>query len=175
VSFAAESGELQRQLYQLAMSTSSCVACRLSPSQKRRLVELVRQYNASGVTLAIGDGANDVSMIQGAHVGVGIRGKEGNAAVLASDVVISKFRFLVPLLFCHGRRAYRRMAAFLLYMLYKHIAIATGDMIWASQSSFRGDVGYPEWLNSAYAGAITPSATFQMRLPFAVLSSTARG
>merc|ERR1712151_1248482 len=106
------------------MKSSSCVCCRLSPMQKRELVELVRQQNSRAITLAIGDGANDVPMIQGAHVGIGIRGKEGNGAVLASDVAISRFRFLVPLLFCHGRRAYRRMAVFLLYVLYKHIAIA---------------------------------------------------
>jgi len=138
-------------LYELAISSKACVCCRLSPQQKRRLVELVKDQNKLGITLAIGDGANDVSMIQGAHVGVGVRGKEGNQAVQASDIAISQFRFLVPLLFCHGRRAYRRVALFLCYYIYKHVVIAVGDMIWAHQYRFGGAIGFPEWLSSFYS------------------------
>eukprot|EP00931_Biecheleriopsis_adriatica_P116278 TRINITY_DN91944_c0_g1_i1.p1 TRINITY_DN91944_c0_g1~~TRINITY_DN91944_c0_g1_i1.p1 ORF type:complete len:1091 (-),score=194.42 TRINITY_DN91944_c0_g1_i1:2-3274(-) len=141
-------------LYELAMKSKACVCCRLSPEQKRKLVELVKAENRDGITLAIGDGANDVPMIQGAHVGIGIRGKEGNQAVQASDVAISQFRFLVPLLFCHGRRAYRRVATFLCYMFYKHTTLAVGDVFWAHQISFRAQIAYPEWLNSAYAALI---------------------
>jgi len=144
-------------LYELAISSSSCVCCRLSPQQKRKLVELVRRFNVRGITLAIGDGANDVSMLQGAHVGIGIRGKEGNQAVQASDVAISQFRFLVPLLLCHGRRAYRRVAVLLCFMLYKHIVLAMGDIIWAHQCSrrFSGQNAYPEWMGSAFPALIT--------------------
>lgn len=141
-------------LYELAISTKSCVCCRLSPQQKRRLVELVKEQNKRGITLAIGDGANDVSMIQGAHVGIGIRGKEGNQAVQASDVAISQFRFLVPLLLCHGRRAYRRVATFVCYMLYRHITLVVGEMVWAHQITFAADIAYPEWLGSAFPTAI---------------------
>ena len=75
--------------YELAMSSSSCVCTRFSPSQKRRLVDEVRKQGRS-ITLAIGDGANDVPMILGAHVGIGIRGKEGSQAVQASDIAISQ-------------------------------------------------------------------------------------
>jgi len=96
-------------------------------------------------------------MIQGAHVGIGIRGKEGNQAVQASDVAISQFRFLVPLLLCHGRRAYRRVSVFLCYVLYKHIVLAMGDVIWAHQCSrrFSGQIAYPEWMSSAFPALIT--------------------
>jgi len=144
-------------LYELAMRSKACVCCRLSPQQKRRLVELVKVQNIRGITLAIGDGANDVSMLQGAHVGIGIRGKEGNQAVQASDVAISQFRFLVPLLLCHGRRAYRRVAVFLCYVLYKHIVLAMGDVIWAHQCSrrFSGQIAYPEWMSSAFPAVIS--------------------
>jgi magnesium-transporting ATPase (P-type) len=90
-------------------------------------------------------------MIQGAHIGVGVRGKEGNQAVQASDIAVSQFRFLVPLLLCHGRRAYRRVALFLCYYIYKHIVLATADVIWAHQFRFRGEIGYPEWLSSSYS------------------------
>merc|ERR1719326_563242 len=101
------------------MKSSSCVCCRLSPMQKRKLVELVREQNAQAITLSIGDGANDVPMIQGAHIGVGIRGKEGSASVQACDVAISQFSFLGSLVFCHGRKAYRRIATFLCFFIYK--------------------------------------------------------
>jgi len=144
-------------LYTLAMASRACVCCRLSPQQKRKLVELIKAHNKRGITLAIGDGANDVSMLQGAHVGIGIHGKEGNQAVQASDVAISQFRFLVPLLLCHGRRAYRRVSVFLCYILYKHIVLAMGDMIWAHQCStrFSGQIAYPEWMSSAFPALIT--------------------
>mmetsp|Transcript_5642 Transcript_5642/g.10028 ORF Transcript_5642/g.10028 Transcript_5642/m.10028 type:complete len:337 (-) Transcript_5642:217-1227(-) len=136
------------------MSSSCCVCCRLSPQQKRRLVELVKDMNRTGITLAIGDGANDVPMIQGAHVGIGIRGKEGNQAVQASDVALSQFRFLVPLLYCHGRRAYRRVATFICYMFYKHTTLAVGDIFYAHQVGFVPQIAYAEWLNSAFASVI---------------------
>eukprot|EP00929_Paragymnodinium_shiwhaense_P111733 TRINITY_DN80020_c0_g1_i1.p1 TRINITY_DN80020_c0_g1~~TRINITY_DN80020_c0_g1_i1.p1 ORF type:complete len:1103 (+),score=174.22 TRINITY_DN80020_c0_g1_i1:137-3445(+) len=138
-------------LYELAVASRACVCCRLSPQQKRQLVELVKEHNKRGITLAIGDGANDVSMLQGAHVGIGVRGKEGNQAVQASDIAISQFRFLVPLLLCHGRRAYRRVATFLCYFVYKHVALAVGDVVWMHQYSFRGHIAYPEYLSSIYA------------------------
>jgi phospholipid-translocating ATPase len=143
--------EAKEQLYELAIGSKACVCCRLSPQQKRKLVELVKEQNKQGITLAIGDGANDVSMIQGAHIGIGVRGKEGNQAVQASDIAISQFRFLGPLLFCHGRRAYRRVALFLCYYIYKHVVLVIGDMIWAHQFKFRGEIAYPEWLSSAYS------------------------
>lgn len=153
--FALASPECRTQLYVMAAETKACVCCRLSPQQKRKLVELVKEQNATSITLAIGDGANDVSMIQGAHIGIGVRGKEGNQAVQASDIAVSQFRFLVPLLLCHGRRAYRRIALFLCYYIYKHIVLATADVIWAHQFNFRAEIGYPEWLSSAYSVAFT--------------------
>jgi len=150
VKFVLQQDQGRVLLYNLAMASKACVCCRLSPMQKQKLVQLVKEQNLRGITLAIGDGANDVPMIQGAHVGVGVRGKEGNQAVQASDVAISQFRFLVPLLICHGRRAYRRVAVFLCYYLYKHIALVTGDILWAHQNKFYGEIGYSEWLTTAF-------------------------
>merc|ERR1719375_3117436 len=100
--------------------------------QKRELVELVREENPKAITLSIGDGANDVPMIQGAHVGIGIRGKEGGAAVQASDFAISQFRFLEILLFCHGRKSYRRDATFIQYIMYKSVALGWPYLIHAA-------------------------------------------
>lgn len=153
--YVTDDEEAQELLFQLGLASKVCVCCRLAPQQKRRLVELVRERDKSRITLAIGDGANDVPMIQGAHVGIGVRGKEGNQSVQASDVALSQFRFLVPLLLCHGRRAYRRVAVFLCYYVYKHVVLAVGDMCWAHQSNFAGQIAYPEWIASCYAGLFT--------------------
>ena len=74
-------------------------------------------------TLAIGDGANDVSMITAAHIGVGISGLEGQQAARAADYAIGEFRMLKNLLFCHGREAYRRKTYLIMYMIYKNILL----------------------------------------------------
>lgn len=83
------------------------LCCRVSPKQKALVVRLVRD-NLDSLTLAIGDGANDVSMIQAADVGVGISGEEGMQAVNASDYSIAQFRFLKRLLLVHGHWSYAR-------------------------------------------------------------------
>ena len=86
---------------------------RVSPLQKALVVKLVKK-NTSSILLAIGDGANDVSMIQAAHVGVGISGVEGLQAARASDVAISQFRFLKKLLLVHGAWSYQRLSKLIL-------------------------------------------------------------
>jgi len=150
VKFALESLEACVLLYQLGIASRACLCCRLSPMQKRKLVELVRQANPTTVTLAIGDGANDVPMIDGAHLGVGIRGKEGMQAVQSSDIAISQFRFLRPLLLCHGRKAYRRVSYFINFYLYKNVMLAVADFLWVFQGSFSGNIAFPEWLSAGY-------------------------
>lgn len=147
---AHETTEGRCGLYLASLECSVCVCCRLSPQQKQWLIELVKESNPQAITLAIGDGANDVPMISAAHVGIGVRGKEGAQAVQASDVAISQFRFLVPTLLCHGRQNYRRVATFLCYYIYKHVALAMGDAIWAHQSGFTAKNAYPEQLMSVY-------------------------
>ena len=88
--FILETPDAADQLFRLGLQSRACVCSRLSPSQKRKLIELVRVRSPQTITLAIGDGANDVPMILGAHVGIGIRGKEGSQAVQASDIAISQ-------------------------------------------------------------------------------------
>jgi phospholipid-translocating ATPase len=140
----------QQLIVELGLQSRSCVCCRLSPKQKRSLVELVVARSKGTVALSIGDGANDVPMLEGAHIGIGIRGKEGAQAVQVADVAISQFRFLVPLLFCHGRRSYWRSALFLNYYLYKSLALAMCDLIWMHQNDFAGGIAFPEWLSVNY-------------------------
>ncbi|KAG7400025.1 hypothetical protein PHYBOEH_007093 [Phytophthora boehmeriae] len=114
--------QLRSLLYQVTRRCATAViCCRVSPKQKAEIVEFIREFEAESVTLAIGDGANDVAMIQAAHVGVGISGQEGAQAVNASDYGLAQFRFLQRLLFVHGRWAYRRVAKLMSYMLYKNV------------------------------------------------------
>ncbi|GMF10161.1 unnamed protein product [Phytophthora lilii] len=114
--------QLRGLFYQVTRRCASAVVCcRVSPKQKAEIVEFVRAFEPDSVTLAIGDGANDVAMIQSAHIGVGISGQEGAQAVNASDYALAQFRFLQRLLFVHGRWAYRRVAKLMSYMLYKNV------------------------------------------------------
>lgn len=142
--------EARQRLFQLGQRSKACVCCRMSPSQKLMVVQLVRSASPSTITLSVGDGANDVPMIEGAHVGVAIRGKEGAQAVQASDIAISQFRFVVPLMLCHGRRAYRRVAVFLCFFLYKNIVLVMGDIVWMHQCVYCGDIAFPEYLTIGF-------------------------
>ena len=94
-------------LLRLAMECEGVICCRVSPKQKALVVKLVKD-GIDTITLAIGDGANDVSMIQAADVGVGISGEEGLQAVNSSDYAIAQFRFLTRLLLVHGHWSYAR-------------------------------------------------------------------
>ena len=96
----------------------------MSPKQKSQVVRLVKDNMKDKITLAIGDGANDVAMIEAAHVGIGIEGLEGKQAVMASDVSIGQFRFLNRLLLLHGGWSYRRISTLILYCFYKNITVA---------------------------------------------------
>ncbi|XP_038884727.1 phospholipid-transporting ATPase 1 [Benincasa hispida] len=111
--------KLEEQLFQLSCNCSVVLCCRVAPLQKAGIVALVKR-RTSDMTLAIGDGANDVSMIQKADVGVGISGLEGRQAVMASDFAMGQFRFLVPLLLVHGHWNYQRMGYMILYNFYRN-------------------------------------------------------
>lgn len=107
----------------LALRCSSVVVCRASPLQKSLVVSLVKAHT-SDVTLAIGDGANDVSMIETADIGVGITGREGGQASRAADYSISEFQFLKRLLVVHGRYSYLRLSKLILISIYKNFVLA---------------------------------------------------
>lgn len=111
---------LDMEFLELAKACQVVVCCRVSPVQKASVVGLVREQ-LQVMTLAIGDGANDVSMIQVADIGVGISGQEGMQAVQASDFAIGRFRFLARLLLVHGHWCYDRIAKVILYFFYKNM------------------------------------------------------
>ena len=121
-----EDEAMTEQLLTLGRMCKAVVACRVSPNQKRQIVSMVRNgVKPAPMTLAIGDGANDVPMIMEAHVGVGISGNEGLQAVRSADYAIAQFRYLKRLLLVHGRNNYIRVARLILYIFYKNFVNVT--------------------------------------------------
>ena len=121
----------------LAVITSMCqtvIACRLSPVQKSQLVRLMKEWGNQ--TAAIGDGGNDISMIQEAHVGFGIIGYEGKAASEAADFAFTKFKHLQRVLLVHGHWYYTRLAFLVQYSFYKNVACFTCQNLFAFLSNF---------------------------------------
>ncbi|ORY91437.1 hypothetical protein BCR43DRAFT_479794 [Syncephalastrum racemosum] len=133
--------ELKRSLLQLALMCKSVVCCRVSPLQKALVVEMVRQ-GQDVVTLAIGDGANDVSMIQAANIGVGITGQEGVQASMAADYAIAQFRFLQKLLLVQGHWNYHRISEMILNFFYKNTMWVLPSLWYQIYSRFSGNLFY---------------------------------
>jgi len=119
---------LRQKFLLLCKECKSVLCCRVSPAQKAAVVAMVKN-GLRVLTLSIGDGANDVAMIQEAHVGVGIAGEEGRQAVMSSDYAIGQFRFLTRLLLVHGRWSYRRLAETIANFFYKNI-VWTFALFW---------------------------------------------
>jgi phospholipid-transporting ATPase len=149
LSFALDS-TVEKDFLNLALSCKSVICCRVSPLQKAEVVTLVRTNVKDSITLAIGDGANDVSMIQAAHIGVGISGREGLQATLASDYAISQFRFLAKLLLVHGAWNYRRLANVILYSFYKNICLYMIEFWFAFLNGFSGQPLFERWTIGLY-------------------------
>jgi phospholipid-translocating ATPase len=108
--------------YDLVTAVDSVICCRASPAQKAALVTHVKERVPGSMTLAIGDGSNDIGMIQASHVGVGISGREGLQAARIADYSIAQFRFLLRLLLVHGRWNYGRTAKYILATFWKEMA-----------------------------------------------------
>ncbi|KAJ3021203.1 UNVERIFIED_CONTAM: hypothetical protein HDU68_009759, partial [Siphonaria sp. JEL0065] len=135
---------------ELACLCKAVVCCRVSPLQKALVVSLVKNNVEGAITLAIGDGANDVGMIQAAHVGVGISGMEGLQAARSADVSIAQFRFLQKLLLVHGGWAYDRLSKLVLYCFYKNITLYLIQFWFAFDNGFSGQTLFESWIQSCY-------------------------
>uniref|UniRef100_A0A8C5N4Y1 Phospholipid-transporting ATPase n=1 Tax=Leptobrachium leishanense TaxID=445787 RepID=A0A8C5N4Y1_9ANUR len=133
----------------LALSCKAVICCRVSPLQKSEVVEMVKKQ-VKVITLAIGDGANDVSMIQTAHVGVGISGNEGLQAANSSDYSIAQFKYLKNLLLVHGAWNYNRVAKCILYCFYKNIVLYIIEIWFAFMNGFSGQILFERWCIGFY-------------------------
>ena len=130
--------EFLKTFVETAIEVDVVLACRVSPKQKADIVNMVKKRFPQKVTLSIGDGANDVNMILQAHVGVGIFGKEGQQAARSADYAIGQFKFLKPLLFIHGREAYRRNSFLMAYTFYKNVLYVVPQYYFGFNSAFSG-------------------------------------
>ncbi|EEH49268.1 aminophospholipid-translocating P4-type ATPase DRS2 [Paracoccidioides brasiliensis Pb18] len=153
--------DMEKLFLDLAVMCKAVICCRVSPLQKALVVKLVKRH-LKALLLAIGDGANDVSMIQAAHVGVGISGVEGLQAARSADVSIAQFRFLRKLLLVHGAWSYQRISKVILYSFYKNIALYMTQFWYSFQNSFSGQVIYESWTLSFYNVFFTVLPPFAM-------------
>jgi phospholipid-transporting ATPase len=149
LSYALED-DIKMIFLELAILCKAVICCRVSPLQKALVVKLVKKNVIGSVTLAIGDGANDVSMIQAAHVGVGISGLEGLQAARSADFAIAQFRFLRKLLLVHGSWSYSRMSKVVLYSYYKNIVLYLIQLWFSFSNGFSGQTLFETWTSSAY-------------------------
>ncbi|KAL6969722.1 putative phospholipid-transporting ATPase 9 [Sarracenia purpurea var. burkii] len=141
--------DMKTSFLELAVGCASVICCRSSPKQKALVTRLVK-YGTGKTTLAIGDGANDVGMLQEADIGVGISGVEGMQAVMSSDIAIAQFRFLERLLLVHGHWCYRRISSMICYFFYKNVTFGSTIFLYEAHASFSGKPAYNDWLLSLY-------------------------
>ncbi|KAK9457038.1 hypothetical protein V1511DRAFT_496032 [Dipodascopsis uninucleata] len=158
LTFALEK-ELEKDFLDLAVMCKAVICCRVSPLQKALVVKLVKRHLKS-ILLAIGDGANDVSMIQAAHVGVGISGMEGMQAARSADVSIGQFKYLRKLLLVHGAWSYQRLSKVILYSFYKNITLYMTQFWYAFSNVFSGQVIYESWSITFYNVFFTVAPPF---------------
>uniref|UniRef100_A0A336MCV4 Phospholipid-transporting ATPase n=1 Tax=Culicoides sonorensis TaxID=179676 RepID=A0A336MCV4_CULSO len=159
----ALSCDLRREFLEICITCKVVICCRVSPMQKAEVVDLVTTHTKA-VTLAIGDGANDVAMIQKAHVGVGISGVEGLQAACASDYSIAQFRYLKRLLLVHGAWNYSRMCKLILYSFYKNICLYVIELWFAIYSGWSGQILFERWTIGLYNVFFTALPPFAMGL-----------
>ncbi|KAL8038924.1 hypothetical protein ABFS82_10G003000 [Erythranthe guttata] len=150
--------DLESELFDLATSCRVVLCCRVAPLQKAGIVDLIKG-RTDEMTLAIGDGANDVSMIQMADVGVGICGQEGRQAVMASDFAMGQFRFLKRLLLVHGHWNYQRIGYLVLYNFYRNAVFVLMLFWYILCTAFSTTSALTDWSSVFYSVIYTSVPT----------------
>ncbi|KAL9021766.1 MAG: hypothetical protein Q9185_001000 [Variospora sp. 1 TL-2023] len=147
----------------VAVLLPAVIACRCSPTQKADVAYLIRQFTKKRVA-CIGDGGNDVSMIQAADVGVGIVGKEGRQASLAADFSITSFHHLTKLLVWHGRNSYKRSAKLAQFIIHRGLIISVCQTMYSIAAHYEPNALYRDWLLVGYATVYTMAPVFSLVL-----------
>jgi len=164
------------EFVELACLAPAIIICRCSPTQKAQIVKLLRQYKGFDQQqriCAIGDGGNDVSMIQEAHCGIGIVGKEGQQASLAGDFSITQFSFIGQLLMVHGRDSYKRSASLSQFIIHRGLIISVMQAIFSSVFYFSSVSLYQGFLMVGYTTIYTMLPVFSLVLDKDVKSDVA--
>ncbi|KAI0396800.1 phospholipid-translocating P-type ATPase [Xylariaceae sp. FL0594] len=159
-----DDGVLRAMFFELAALIDSVICCRASPSQKATLVKGVRDANPFCVTLAIGDGANDIAMIQASHVGIGISGREGLQAARVADYSIAQFRFLQRLLLVHGHWLYIRTSKYILCTFWKEWVFYLAQAQYQRLNGYSGTSLYQSWSLTTYNAIFTSLPIFFLGL-----------
>ena len=149
------------------MQMPSVICCRCSPQQKRTLTHGVQQNKRKGensAVLGIGDGGNDVGMIQAADVGVGIVGKEGKQAALAADFSILKFKNVQTLLLWHGRLSYKRSALLSSFIIHRGFIISIIQLIFSCVFFYVSIPAFNSYLSLGFATFFTFWPVFSLIL-----------
>lgn len=141
----SESFDISRIFLEIAKDAVAVICCRVSPLQKSLVVKMMKNYDKKAVTLAIGDGGNDVSMIMEAHIGIGIYGEEGMRAVQSSDYAIGEFKILRQLLLYHGRLNLIRNSEMVLYFFYKNFVFTIIHFFYGFYNNFSGQTIIDDW------------------------------
>jgi len=139
----------QHLFIRIVSQCKSALCCRCTPKQKAAIVRLV-ETSQNKRSCAVGDGVNDVAMIQAANIGVGIMGREGSQAARASDYAVPRFKHLVRLLAVHGRYSYIRNSDYLHTSFYKNNALVFIQLLFNFYTGFTGGVMYDSWTITMY-------------------------
>ena len=134
----------------IAYYANAVICCRVSPAQKSQIVQKMKEFDSNSVTMAVGDGGNDVSMIMEANIGVGIFGEEGMSAVQASDFSIGEFQILKRLLFYHGRNNLYRISKMILYFFYKNFVFTMTQYYFSFLCLASGQTIIDDWYITGY-------------------------
>ncbi|KAG5336793.1 ATP9B ATPase, partial [Acromyrmex heyeri] len=153
----------EQEFLELACGSPAVVCCRCSPTQKAEVVSLIQRHTGKR-TAAVGDGGNDVSMIQAADAGIGLEGLEGRQASLAADFSISQFSHLANLLLVHGRRSYKRSAALSQFVIHRGLIISTMQAVFSAVFYLSSVALYQGFLMVGYATIYTMFPVFSLVL-----------
>ena len=154
---------LRDEFFTVVKPLPAVICCRCLPQQKADVAMMIRQLAGKRVC-CIGDGGNDVSMIQCADVGVGIVGKEGNQASLAADFSILSFSYLSKLLLWHGRNSYKRSAKLGQFIIHRGLLISVAQAVFSISSLFEPLALVQGWLMVGYATVYTMAPVFSLTL-----------
>ncbi|KAG7268239.1 hypothetical protein CRUP_036452 [Coryphaenoides rupestris] len=160
------------EFMELACQSPAVVCCRCAPTQKAQIVRLLQERTGK-LTCAVGDGGNDVSMIQEADCGVGVEGKEGKQASLAADFSVTQFKHLGRLLMVHGRNSYKRSAALSQFVIHRSLCISTMQAVFSSVFYFASVPLYQGFLIVGYSTIYTMFPVFSLVLDKDVKSEVA--
>eukprot|EP00457_Paulinella_chromatophora_P000134 gb/GEZN01000134.1/.p1 GENE.gb/GEZN01000134.1/~~gb/GEZN01000134.1/.p1 ORF type:complete len:1594 (-),score=227.78 gb/GEZN01000134.1/:1866-6419(-) len=173
---AEEMEMLRKKFFFLASVSKSVIFARAEPAMKKRMVTEIQARYPAAVTLAVGDGANDTDMISAAHVGVGIAGVEGTAAVNSADYAIGTFNILHLLVLVHGYWCYDRVSLMVPWMFYKSGVLAVTMYLFGFESAMSGQQFYEDNIYNWYnifltAGPIILVCVFDKKLSRSTLQN----